>query len=417
MKNNKKMYKVMFYFEAALLNSHRYKSKSILSIAICAFIVLLLNVYLGNIQSNQLQLKRLPDAIPVSAKVCNLNGSQDAGLNIKEEVITKIQESDYVKDAVFTIQLKMGIGEFAEEDYLEHLNLFAVGTNHYSGISGLKKEDITLRKNTELSFLSSRLKECLMDKRVMEQNDLKVGDTVILTTYYYFYEKYKPILIKPLQVDTYKIGGEINLLNYTGTLVPPSVIVPIETIQDAYHKAGLSFTADSASFYIKDPMKLNEFKEEMQELGMLSVIASAEYAYDGNALAVRDETFRLSAEKIEEGLALLYHMLPFVFLIVGCSGFVTAYLLIQNRRGEYAIMRALGNSSFGCFCIMFFENLLLILSGIALGSIVVHYQMQTDFLILMKTAGGFFVFYMLGIVIALWTAGRLSVMNALAKND
>ena len=49
--------------------------------------VILLNVFVGNIVSIHKQIEKLPDVIKVNAFISNLNGSQAAGLKIKEKYV------------------------------------------------------------------------------------------------------------------------------------------------------------------------------------------------------------------------------------------------------------------------------------------------------------------------------------------
>ncbi|MDD3921845.1 MAG: hypothetical protein PHO41_11830, partial [Eubacteriales bacterium] len=98
----------MFYIHTTARNIARQKYKSALSVFICIIIVLLLNIYIGNIDSVNSQLARLPEAIPVFAQVSNLSGTLDAGMAIKESVMDGLAASPYVKEPVFTVQLIMG---------------------------------------------------------------------------------------------------------------------------------------------------------------------------------------------------------------------------------------------------------------------------------------------------------------------
>lgn len=412
-----KMYKIKFCIKSAVKNICRYKRKSILSICICILIILLLNIYLENIRSNQNQLEALPEAVPVTACICNLNGTMDAGIYIKEEIIDALQYSSHVEDEVFTVQMKMGFGEFAEEDYAEHLHFFAVGVNDYEGVPGLQKEDIKMQEGTTIDFLSTHQKACLMEEDIMKEEGLHIGDEITITSYYFLYEREQPILIRPLSVDNFQIVGVTDLQHYTGELVPPNIIVPFEAVRDIFHEKEIKFTADSASFRVADPLNLNEFKTEMKELGMLPVLSAADYAYAGDALSVKDETFRLAAEQLQESLTLLYGMLPFIFLATGFTGYVTAYLLIQNRKAEYAIMRSVGNSSFDCFRVLFLENIILVFASVVIGSLVVHFMLTSTGLTIGLTTAGFSLFYLCGIAVALAMLGRLNVMTVLTQND
>lgn len=72
-------------------NIYRNKYKSIITVIICTCLVLLLNVYLGNIESNERQLEELPEAVPVYCIVTSLNGNRQAGLAIKGDFAVRIK--------------------------------------------------------------------------------------------------------------------------------------------------------------------------------------------------------------------------------------------------------------------------------------------------------------------------------------
>ncbi len=407
----------MFDLKTALMNIRRYRYKSILNILICLLVVVLLNIYMGNIDSTKKQLANLPEAIPVSARISNLNGTMDAGIKIKDETVRGIEASEYLKDRVFTVQLKMGLGKFAPEDYLGRLNYFAAGTNDVAGIPGLKAEDIRLAEGSELTALASDRYECIMDHNIMEKNGLNLGDTVTFTIFYYRYGNYHEIFIDPLAVCDYRIIGSMDMKEYIGDGAAPGIILPLGTVRESFGQAGIDFTADSASFSVIDPFQLNEFKKEMHDLNLLSVIAAAEFKYDGNALTVRDETFIQAAERLEESLALLTGMAPLFVVIVAFIGYITAYLLIQNRRAEYAIMRSLGMSRGRCFRIFFTEHFMVELAGCMLGSILSLSFMAVNPEVMVSVIVVFLLFYLTGTAVALLTLNRLSVMAVLAKND
>ncbi len=100
----------------ACRNLVRHYVKSILSVVIGMLTIVLLVIYAGNIAGTRSQLQALPKAMEVTGTVCNLNGSQDTGLAIKEKTIDGIIASEEVKDRVFSVQLRAGCGELTVEE-------------------------------------------------------------------------------------------------------------------------------------------------------------------------------------------------------------------------------------------------------------------------------------------------------------
>lgn len=63
-------------------NLIRHYAKSILSVMIGMLTIILLIIYAGNIASANKQLLSLPEAMEVTGRISNLEGSQDTGLAI-----------------------------------------------------------------------------------------------------------------------------------------------------------------------------------------------------------------------------------------------------------------------------------------------------------------------------------------------
>lgn len=409
---------IIFYLRTSITNIRRHVHKSLLNLILCILIIVLLNVYVENIDSTKGQLASLPESIQVTAVVSNLNGSQNTGLKIKDKAIQFLKNSVHTKDLVYTVQLRMGFGEFGMEDFEGNLNYFGAGVNDIKGVAGLKADEIVLCEEKTLDFLKSTRKECIVDTFVMEQMNMKLGDKVPLTSFYYRYGDYHEIYIEPLDTSIYEIVGSMDMKEYLGSTVQPDIIVPAESVRQAFqHRGDIVFTADACSFAVKDPFQLNEFKEEMHRGGLLSVVKDADYQYDGNALTVSDETFIRSAENLEESLALLKAVFPLLLVIIAFIGYITAYLFIQNRSMEYAIMRSLGIGRAGGFLTMFMETLIVEVAGCVFGGILCVLWMGMGIKILSAVAGSFLVFYVLGSAAALLSMNSLSVMKVLSKND
>ncbi|MDE7357971.1 MAG: hypothetical protein K2N39_00825, partial [Lachnospiraceae bacterium] len=325
-------------------NVSRHKYKSILHILIGVLIVLILDIYAGNMERTEQELVRLPEALPVSARISSLNGSMRECLAIREDRVMGVRESGYVKDPVFTVRLKFGFGEFTLEEYKENLNHYGRGMNAPSDAFGLGRQQITFLEGVDGSVLETAQKVCLMEESLLEERGLQLGDDVMLTIYYYRCAiEGSEVFIEPLVTDTYRIVGSMLTGDYRGEWMPPELVLPLDCVREAYHSQGIEFFADSGSFEVKDPFQLNALKAQMHdEVKFLPVITRAEYRYDGNALTVMDEAFIRSAETLTKNRSLLRGMLPFVVAIIVFIGYLCSYLSLQGRQEEYALMRSLG---------------------------------------------------------------------------
>ena len=168
-------------FYLASRNLTRHCAKSLLAVVIGMLTVILLVIYAGNIESTRNQLLSLPEAMEVTGRISNLEGSQDTGLAIKEKTIDGIIASEEVTDRVFSVQLRAGFGEFTPEEWEGNLNYFAAGINDIAAVSGLKQEEIQFLDQEDESVFGSHEASCVMDAAMMEENGLELGDEVTLT--------------------------------------------------------------------------------------------------------------------------------------------------------------------------------------------------------------------------------------------
>lgn len=405
----------MFYIRTAITNIKRYQKKTIINLLICMVVVVLLNLILGGLESNRKQLADLPEVIPINAQISNLNGTLQTGLVIREDKVDYLLQSEYIADPAISIVLSATQGESLEDkpDVLSSID--TVGITRLEAISGITEQDVTLAPDASLDFLQSDIPSCLVEQRFLEQNNWQIGQTIPLTIYYDYLDKYSEYMTQRLGAEDYYIAGSI--LSTEGESVP-NIIVPFRWAREAFKQLNIPFVANAASFKVKNPLQLNEFKKEMkQTLHMLEINPMSDYAYAGNALALNDETFILSASRIKDNIGLLTGFLPFIFIIVVFIGYITSYLLIQNRRGQYATMRSLGVSSRMCFFTLFMESIMVELTGGILGTLISFLLTRQFGLLQLYTFLIFMFCYICGTTAALYLLGRISVMKALAQRD
>lgn len=395
-------------------NIYRNKYKSIITISICICLVLLLNVYLGNINSNERQLNSLPEVVPVHCMVTSLNGNRQAGLVIKGEVIEKLRQSSHVKEDAYTVRMMGGIGEFDIQDWKEHLNLNIIGINHVNAVPGLASDNIHMNQEEQKTFFSSSSTECIVSSSLIEERGWKVGDNISLNLYYYTYD-IKGIDITPLELLTVKIAGEMEPTLTMTEQMPPDILLPLETIKESYERNNVPFSADSASFYISNPLLINEFKEEMESIGLMAKVSSAMDSYQGIALTVKDSIFISLASQLQQTISMLYNFFLTICITIVIIGYITSFLLIGSRQKEFSLMRALGVGAWGCFRILLLEQFLLILTGGIIGSILcIGFQSAKTVLM---AAALILISYLLGVSMALWRLGRRNTVQLLFMED
>ena len=149
----------------------------------------------------------------------------------------------------------------------------------------------------------------------------------------------------------------------------------------------------------------------MDEIGFLPVARDADFSYAGNALTMTDENFINAAENLRETLSFLTGMLPFVIVIILFVGYLCSYLLIQGRRAEYATMRSVGLVWGRCFSVLLFENIMTSVAACAVVSLPVLLTGMVSVVALLFSDAVFFLSFLVGSAVALWSFHGLSVME------
>lgn len=407
----------MFVIDTIKKNISRHKKKSFLSILISGMIVLFLLLYIANIEKNETQLLKLGETIPVTGSICNIDGSQDVGLQIDFEKLQEMRDTGLIKDEVTAIEISAALPNTYDESVLGCLFRFE-GTNSFSVFSSFSPQDVSYIDNYDESFLKGNEPVCIVRDRFKREQNINLGDELEIEAYAReydanggFIDDFKKIgLVKMKVIGCFE--SKTQLYNEA-----PFIISPIGFVESIYKGTDVKSYASAARFTLKDSLKLNEFKNKMQEIGFSSTNMQAGFSRVGEALTINDETFIMSATQLTKSLNMLKSLEPLIFIIVAAIGFISSYLLMQSRQNEFAIMRSLGTSKKKCFQIIFFENMILVLSGSILGTFVSSFIVS----IKVKTMGliwvVFLIFYMLGTTVALLLLNRFSVMAMLSKAD
>ena len=408
----------MFLLQTALRNIWRCKSKSILTICVCIFIISLLNVYWGNIESNRKQLIDLADTIPIYCRISNLNGSRVAGLDIRDVTVQNLESSSHVNNLVFTVRLMAGEGAFSIDDWKDNLDLSILGTNSIQGVEGISEDQITMKEGTSLDFLKYSDKYCIVSQRCMVEKQWDIGDKVNLNLFYYFHKDGYALKIEPLDLVTFEIIGTMESAAYDDSgYLPTEILLPVEAVREIYRSREISFSADSAFFYLQDPLKLNEFKAEMREFHLMPQSSSAKDSDKGVALSVKDSVFITAANRLRQGMDTLLRFLPMILVIVILIGYIISYLLVYNRKKDFAIMRSIGFRHKDAFMVFLLEQLLLAFCGSLIQSVFSTILITHNGPVLFVVNMGFFICFMIGVTIAVGRIGRSNIMETLSQND
>lgn len=399
----------------------RHKIKGFLTILMDMLVVLLLHTYLSGIANNQEQLIRLPDLLPIHGFLSNADGSRQAGLFIREEVVDSLQESGYVKNLELTVRMEAALGARASGGSRKP-DLYLQGVNSLEALGGLEETDVVWNTGEDRTLLQGTEAKCIVSEDLFEEKGWKLGEKITLEQYYYGREdeRFAWTQTVPLETAEYEIAGYADL---TGTdldtyMVFPDIVLPLGTVREAFSRPGIPFFADSASFDVANALELNEFKQEMKDLSMRAVSPlSEDHSLNGVALSLNDAMFINTATHLRRVIDAVQAFFPFVLILIVCVGYLVTLLLLQSRKNEMALLRSLGLGRWRCFRIFFTEQLVLVVTGIVAGS-VFSVLLQGNYggsSVLTGCLVG--IFYMLGNGLALWKLMQVSVMEALFQTE
>ena len=407
----------MFAISTIKRNISRHKKKSFLSILISCMIVLFLLLYISNIEKNQLQLIKLGKTIPITGSICNIDGSQDVGLQIDLEMLGKIRDTGLIKDEVTAMEIWAAMPNTYDESVLGCLFRFA-GTDSFSIFSSFTPKDVSYIDGYDESFLKGSEPVCIVRDRFMEEENINLGDELEVEAYAQKYDKEGELIddFEKIGLVKMKVIGSFKSKTHLRNEAP-YIISPIGFVESIYEGTNVKSYASAARFTLKDSLKVNEFKSEMQKIGFSSTNIQAGFSRLGEALTLNDETFIMSATQLTKSLNMLKKLEPLIFIIVAAIGFISSYLLMQSRQNEFAIMRSLGTSKKKCFQIIFLESMILVFLGSIVGVCVSGFIVSVKFKIMASILAAFLIFYMLGTTVALLLLNRFSVMAILSKTD
>ena len=437
------------------VNIRRHRFKSILNGMISMMTVVVLVFYLGNLVSARGQFEELPEAIPVRATVMNAAGTLNSGLFIRQQVLDMVYTSPHIWKIRETAELvghmtqadegagteeqtqadegagteePMQPGEQIEAedsaqpdedngslsgDIPQADEFRILGINDLGSVYEDCEQDLTWADGWSWESFQKSRDVCVAGTAFLVGHGLEPGDHLSCSLEHYIRAEIGLGLereeLEPLELE---IVGAIED-SEAGESMAAEVMLPIGAVRQLYEENDKVYFASSLRFTVKDPMKLNELKQDLREPGLTPVVPGSPENYAGSALRMEDDVFIQAALGLEKSISLLEGFLPFVLLIVVLSGYIVPHLLLQGRKGEYAIMRALGTSKRRCTLVFFEEHMLLAACGGAAGAVIGAMFGTADILTAWMVWGIFLCCYTLGAAAALWMFGRMSIAAVL----
>lgn len=402
----------MFFYLVSSIK--RRKAANLITVGIGIMLVLLLNLYFGSIRSYQTQLAELAENVPIFCQVTNLNGTMGNEIFIPERIVEALEQSARVKDLSYMTVVMAGEGDFKEAEYSKYLNLHMVGANNVEAVGEMTDDMFSMDAQSVDELLASDRMECIVNENVLKKRGWEIGDRIALKCYYYdpASELHK--------IEIHPMGGTVEM-TIAGTMeetsgktnaVRTDVVIPGETARNLFAQFGLTFFADTVTFHVKNPLDLNGFKAEMQDIGLMETSPEAEDSYAGRALVVRDADFIASAAHLRHAAELLQSFQPVICVLVLLIGYVVSYLAGNSRREEFALMRLQGVKKLPAAFLFLAEQMLLVLAGNVLGDVLVAPIAAVSGLLAVN--GVLLAAYLIGAAAAYWRMSRGSVVHLLS---
>lgn len=346
----------------------RQKSRSSLVIAVNCVLAILLNLYFGLLGSYRTQLTDLAANTPVKCTITNPDGTLEVGIAVSSEILRGLQDAKQVRDLDCSVQMKAGFGEFAMEDWEAHLNLVVCAVNKSD--SNVLPEEMAIRylEGWGETVFSGDERVCVIGKSDMEKQGYTCGDEIILTVYYFSYDDREELWLKELRPVSMKIVGQIDDSDEMAAMEYPNVLLPFQTAWNMVEEKPAEFAADAVSFYVKDPLALNAFKEEMGQIGEYGLFEvykgdNVRFSHKGTALYVLDGIFITMADRLKTAIRILTAFLLPIGILVFIVGYVISHLLASGRVKEFALFRSLGVHVAGAVWVFWGEQFALAFLG------------------------------------------------------
>ena len=377
-------------------------------------LVILLNLYFGSIRSYQTQLVDLAETVPVYCRVLNRNGSLENLLFISERTLEGLRQSDQVKDLAYITCFRAGEGDFKLAELQVKLRLWGAGANCVEAIGNQTYDLIDMEAADIDELLSSDRMECIVDKTIMRRQKWEIGDTVVLKCYYESAEsEFNKKELVPMggTIEVKIVGSMADIRGKDG--YPIQILMPYDGVLRMYEQFGHSCFAESASFYVKNPLQLNEFKAQMKELGLGEAVPTAMDSYHGCVLEVRDNDFITSATNLRRATEMLQLFFPAVCALVLMIGYVVSYLSGNSRREEFALLRLQGVKKMNSSLLFLSEQMILVFIGNLIGDAAMMFVSPS--IVLMAAVNGILLLaYLIGAAAAYSRMSKGSVVTLLS---
>lgn len=381
--------------------------KSILTIIFSISIIIFIGLYINNIKTLETSLKKLSQTIPVTGEVCDISGSKTTGLEIDERKGNQIISSQYVVQAKYTIQVVAN-----NINNQNNISTTLMGCNSIDALPLLYDDNINFMSGNDSSFLTDDKNNCIVEADFAKQNNIVLGQEITFSLSIY---KYDSGVYLTDNIDNVKMNV-IGIYDYNSA-TNTSIIVPVKSLARLVKESGNEVFYDSLKFELKDPGKLNEFKQDVKNIGFSNINSQSVQSVAGNSLIVYDNIYIENASNILDALQ-MYRLFEIPFIILMFVLYVLViFLLIKNKQLEMAISLSLGQSKKAVNFNLFLEIEILSILGCLLGVLALVLITDIEIFSLLMIFFGFLILSILGIMLVIKLLMNFDIMQLLSKTD
>lgn len=381
--------------------------KSILTIIFSISIIIFIGLYINNIKTLETSLKKLSQTIPVTGEICDISGSKTTGLEIDERKGNQIISSQYVVQAKYTIQVVA-----SNINNQNDISTTLMGCNSIDALPLLYDDNIDFMSGNDSSFLTDDKNNCIVEAEFAKQNNIVLGQEITFSLSIY---KYDSGVYLTDNIDNVKMNV-IGIYDYNSA-TNTSIIVPVKSLARLVKESGNEVFYDSLKFELKDPGKLNEFKQDVKNIGFSNINSQSVQSVAGNSLIVYDNIYIENASNILDALQ-MYRLFEIPFIILMFVLYVLViFLLIKNKQLEMAISLSLGQSKKAVNFNLFLEIEILSILGCLLGVLALALITDIEIFSLLMIFFGFLILSILGIMLVIKLLMNFDIMQLLSKTD
>lgn len=394
-------------------NIRRYRKKSILNFLLSMMSVTVLAFYLGAVGSGRELLEKMPQEYTISGEIWNMCGEQKSGLFISHQVLEALYEAQHITSIAESSEL---FGTLSGEETTGK-ECSVTGINRPDCLEGMTEQDLILEEGMDWSLFLESDGDCIISDCFAEETGLEPGDDMEIAL-----ERYSQGLAgvrltrEELLPEQFHIVG-IYKEQEGREGGNPDILLPLDTVKKIYEENGKAYFASALSFEVTDPMQLNAAKEELEQAGLKEILYGSPSSYVGASVKLTDSVFIRSMERADRNLRLLEGFLPFIMLLAAAEGYLIPSLLFQNRKPEYAVMRALGTGRYFCSFLLFAEHIVTAAGGTICGAAAGAAAGAVSAGGVVLVIGMYLMFYTLGAAAAMWKFGRFRVAAVLSHRD